>query len=221
MRDQIASLHDRMMQGGDWKEWRDEIAALHGQAKTQEEFVVLLGSFINLIAVGPAAYDQSTWERVLPVAMSKYKAFLNAEACEGGSQMNPLLLKQIVEREIAAGRLHSDDDYAQFAIAGGNVLGDASDLIHPPPRPGDWLAGGLAIGGILLWIAGVASPYHLFGSSRVGSSLAGFPIIWRERRSSIMLGKGDLTTATPPNLSNSPRITRCGVQHQEHNTNQS
>jgi hypothetical protein len=60
MMPEIASLHERMAKGGDWRIFRDEIAALHAQAKTEEEFVTLLEAHKNLVAVGKFAFDEET-----------------------------------------------------------------------------------------------------------------------------------------------------------------
>lgn len=49
MKPDIASIHDRMAQGGDWREFRDKIAALHAEATTEEEFVPLLEAHSNLV----------------------------------------------------------------------------------------------------------------------------------------------------------------------------
>jgi len=51
MRPEIASLHERMKQGGDWRAFRDEIASLHAAATTEEEYVTLLEAHRNLVAV--------------------------------------------------------------------------------------------------------------------------------------------------------------------------
>jgi hypothetical protein len=42
MKSEIASLHERMAQGGDWRSFRDEIAMLHSEATSEEEYVALL-----------------------------------------------------------------------------------------------------------------------------------------------------------------------------------
>jgi hypothetical protein len=67
MKPEIASLHDRMKQGGDWMTFRDEIASLHAAATTEEEYVILLEVFRNLIAVGKSAYDEKAYAKLLPM----------------------------------------------------------------------------------------------------------------------------------------------------------
>jgi hypothetical protein len=175
MLDEIATLHARMAEGGHWREWRDEIASLHQSASTQDEFVILMEAFHNLMAVGPAVYDSETWSRVEPVASGEYRLFLAIEAQEGGSMINPMLHDFITKREVEAGRLDPDSDLRTFAHAGGTVLGDSSDLENPPPRPGNWLAGGLALGAVILWLLGVREPVSPLWLIPMGIVVGTFP----------------------------------------------
>jgi hypothetical protein len=83
MRPEIASLDERMKQGGDWRAFRDEIASLHAAATTEEEYVTLLEAHRNLVAVGKYAYDEETYAKLLPIAEAEYKMFLTKESLEG------------------------------------------------------------------------------------------------------------------------------------------
>ena len=56
MRPEIASLHERMKQGGDWRAFRDEIVALHAAATTEEEYVTLLEAHRALVATAAAGF---------------------------------------------------------------------------------------------------------------------------------------------------------------------
>jgi hypothetical protein len=125
MKPEIASLHERMKQGGHWRAFRDEIASLHAAAKTEEEYVTLLEAHHNLIAVGKYAYDEETYAKLLPIAKAEYKAFLNKESMED-DEINPVILERVTRREVEAGRLAPDDPLRKLAIAGSAVLGDTA-----------------------------------------------------------------------------------------------
>lgn len=148
MKPDIASIHDRMAQGGDWREFRDEIAALHAEAATEEDFVTLLEAHSNLVAVGPHAYDAETWAKLLPITRGEYLNFLNGEALEDGN-INPALLDRITKREIAAGRMDPDDEHASLAAAGAAVLGDSAELTAHACRNGNYFFYGMAVAGIV------------------------------------------------------------------------
>ena len=147
MKPEIASIHDRMAQGGDWREFRDEIAALHAEASTEEEYVTLLEAFSNLVAVGEHAYDAETWATLLPITRGEYLNFLNREALED-DHINPVLLDRITKREIAAGRMDPEDEHAAFAAAGAAVLGDSAELTAHKCKNGDYLFYGVAAAAI-------------------------------------------------------------------------
>ncbi len=159
----IASIHERISQGGDWMTFRDEISQLHGQARSQQEYVTLLEAFSNLIAVGPHAFDEGTWARISAVALGEYKLFLNVEAMEGQDLMSPVMLDAITAREVDAGRLAEGSEFRQFAKSG-VALGDRIDKKHLS-RPGNWLFYGTSTAGIALWLLGpsfgAASPLLL------------------------------------------------------------
>lgn len=151
MKPDIASIHDRMAQGGDWREFRDEIAALHAEAATEEEFVTLLEAHSNLVAVGPHAYDAETWAKLLPITRGEYLNFLNREALEDGN-INPVLLDRVTKREIAAGRMDPDDEHASLAAAGAAVLGDSAELTAHACRNGNYFFYGMAVAGIVAFV---------------------------------------------------------------------
>lgn len=179
MKPDIASIHDRMAQGGDWREFRDEIAALHAEAETQEEFVTLLEAHSNLVAVGPHAYDAETWAKLLPITRGEYLNFLNREALEDGN-INPVLLHRVTRREIAAGRMDPDDEHASLAAAGAAVLGDSAELIAHACRNGNYFFYGMAAAGIVAFVLRYAhvSPLWLIA---VGL-LVGWYLNERERK---------------------------------------
>jgi hypothetical protein len=144
MNPQIASLHGRMAKGGDWRSFRDEIAALHETTKTEQEYVTLLEAHRNLVAVGEHAFDKETYEKLLHVTATEYRMFLNKEAMEDGL-INPVLLERITRREVEAGRLTPDDEFRQLAAAGAAVLGDSKRVTPHQCRKGDWFLYGVLI----------------------------------------------------------------------------
>lgn len=160
MQREIATIHDRMAEGGNWYRFREEIAQLHEQAQTQEEFVTLLEAHHRLVAVAQECFDPATSTKLRGIAYGEYKAFLLAESQEQGL-INPLMLNYITAREVEAGRLAADDPLRQHAAAGA-TLGDSAALA-PSARPGNYIAlASLVIAGGLaaatgrwgfLWIA--------------------------------------------------------------------
>jgi hypothetical protein len=148
MRPEIASLHERMKQGGDWRAFRDEIASLHATAATEEEYVTLLEAHRNLVAVGKYAYDEETYEKLLPIAEAEYKMFLNKESMEDG-MINPILLERVTRREVEAGRLDPNDDFRKLAVAGASVLGDSAEIAAHRCKRGDYFFFGMASAAIL------------------------------------------------------------------------
>ncbi len=143
MRPEIASLHERMKQGGDWRAFRNEIAALHAAATTEEEYVTLLEAHRNLVAVGKYAYDEETYAKLLPIAEAEYKMFLNKESTEGGI-VNPVLLERVTRREVEVGRLDPNDDFRKLALAGASVLGDSAEITAHRCKRGDYFFFGMA-----------------------------------------------------------------------------
>ena len=101
MQTEIASLKELMGRGGNWKEFRDEIALLHAQARTEEEHVALLLAHQDLVSVAKLAYDEQTYQQLLPIASAEYRMFVNKEAMEGGAII-PVLLDRITQREVEA-----------------------------------------------------------------------------------------------------------------------
>lgn len=155
---EISTLHDRMARGGNWLDFREEISDLHERATSQDEFVVLMEAFANLQAVGPSSFDLETWSKIEQAANGEYQLFLLREASYGTQSINPILYDYITKREVESGRLDPTSEVRVHAAAGTDVLGDSSDLDDRPSRPGNWLAGGLAIGGVVLWFLGVRDP---------------------------------------------------------------
>lgn len=148
MRPEIASLHERMKQGGDWRTFRDKIASLHAAATTEEEYVALLEAHRNLVAVGKYAYDEETYAKLLPIAAAEYKMFLNKESTEDDI-INPVLLERVTRREVEAGRLDSDDNFRKLAVAGASVLGNSADIKAHRCKQGDYFFFGMAGAAIL------------------------------------------------------------------------
>ena len=116
-----------MAQGGDWRVFRDEIAALHAEATTGDEYVTLLEAHRNLVAVGKHVFDAETYAELLPVTRAEYLMFLNKESMEGG-MINPVLLDRVTLREVEAGRLDPEDHFRKSAAAAAAVLGDSAEL---------------------------------------------------------------------------------------------
>ena len=143
MKPEIASLRERIGQGGNWKEFRDEIVALHSEATTEEEYVTLLEAHEKLVEVGKFAYDEETYAKLLPITTAEYHMFLNKEAMED-DLINPVLLDRVTKREIEAGRLDSEDDFRKLAVAGASVLGDSAELTVHKCKQGDWFFYGMA-----------------------------------------------------------------------------
>lgn len=148
MRAVIASLHERMSQGGNWREFQQEIAALHAEASTETEYVTLLEAHRNLVAVGEHAYDTETYAKLLPIAQAEYRMFLNKESMEDGV-INPVLLERVTRREVEAGRLDPNDDFRQLAVAGASVLGDSAELTVHRCKQGDFFFYGMAGAAVL------------------------------------------------------------------------
>ena len=92
---EIASLHERMAQGGDWMNWREKIADLHQRATTQDEYVVLLRAHSILGRLIDEVYDEQAAEKIRPIHSGEYKLFLNKEAMGNGELINPAILDMI------------------------------------------------------------------------------------------------------------------------------
>ena len=148
MKPEIATIHERMQKGGDWKGFQEEIARLHAEATTEEEYVTLLEAHRNLVAIGEYAFDEETYSKIRPIAEAEYKMFLNAEAMEDGV-INPVLLDRITNREVEAGRLDPEDELKTLSAAGASVLGDSAELTAHRCKNGDWLFYGMAIASVL------------------------------------------------------------------------
>lgn len=152
MKSEIASIHERLNQGGDWRAFQQEIATLHTQAETEEEFVVLLEAHRNLVAWGEHTFDRETYAKILPITRAEYLMFLNREAMEGGEHINPMILDRITAREVEEGRMDPDDEFRTLAHAGGSVLGDTADLDAHACRNGTWFFYGMAGAALVAWL---------------------------------------------------------------------
>jgi len=166
MNPEISSLHQRMAEGGDWMKFREEIARLHNEAKTQEEYVTLLEAHRNLVAVAEHCFPPDQCAQIRQIAFGEYKMFLNVEAMEG-EMINPVMLERITAREVAAGRLAADDEFRKLAEASA-LLGDSADSRYDR-KLGDSIGiAGLVIGafaffliskgvGIVIFVAGIVA----------------------------------------------------------------
>jgi hypothetical protein len=148
MNPEIASLHQRMTNGGDWMAFRNEIVSLHEQATTEEEYVTLLEAHHNLVGVGKFAYEEETYAKLLPVALAEYRQFLLKEAMQDGV-INPVVLERVTRREVEAGRLDPNDEFRTLTVAGATVLGDSSDITAHRCKQGDWFFYGIAASAVL------------------------------------------------------------------------
>ena len=126
MQQDIATLRDRMARGGDWRAFRDEIAALHMIARTEEEYVTLLEAYSILVAIGEECYSPEVYAKLLPVTRTEYRMMLALEAMEG-EDLNLMKLEHITRREMAAGRLDPDDVFHKLAEAEASVTVKADD----------------------------------------------------------------------------------------------
>ena len=169
---EIASLDERMAQGGNWMEWREEIADLYLRATTQEEYLTLLRAHSILGVLADEVYDEDTAREIKKVHHAEYLNFLNREAMEGGEMINPAMLALITEREVDMGRMAPDDDFRQFATSGGQVLGDSSYTTAKPSRRGNWIALAFAVLGVVLWALSV----YPFGLSALWLIAVGFVV---------------------------------------------
>ena len=183
MKPEIASLHERMAQGGDWRAFRDEITALHAEATTEEEYVTLLDAHKKLVAVGKFAFDEKTWAEMRSIAEKEYRFLLLREAVEGeGGLINPVLLERVTRREVEAGRLDPDDRFRTDAVAAANVFGDSAELTAHRCNQGRWFFYGIAAAAILsaalvqvslspLWVIAPGFLVGLFLADREGKRI--------------------------------------------------
>lgn len=148
VKEEIQSLLDRMEQGGDWHAYRKEIAALHGRATTEDEYVALLQAHKALVEVAKYCFDGESYAKLLPAAEAEYRMFLAKEATEGGL-VNPVRFDRITRREVQSGRLGVDDDFRNLAAAGAPVLGASKGNAGHSFRPGNWFFYGMGTASIL------------------------------------------------------------------------
>lgn len=163
-----------MAEGGDWMEWREEIAALHQRATTQEEYVKLLHAHFVLGHLIEQVYDEQTAAKIRPIHNGEYKLFLNREAMGDGERINPAVLDAITAREVEAGRMDHNDDFRELAAAGGKVLGDSSYLDAKPARRGNWITLGFAVLAVVLWALSIRP----LGVSALWLVAVGFAVGW-------------------------------------------
>lgn len=171
MNPEIASLHERMAQGGDWKAFQQEIARLNKEARTQEEYVTVLEAHRNLIAVAEHCFPPDTAAEIQRIGYGEYKLFLNVEAMEG-ELINPVMLDKITAREVAAGRLAPDDEFRKLAEAGGSVMGDSAGMEYDRKLGSRIAIAGIVLGalaffliskplGIAVFVAGMAGGWFV------------------------------------------------------------
>jgi hypothetical protein len=188
MNPEIASLQERMAQGGDWRAFQQEIERLHKEARTQDEYVTLLEAHRNLIAVAEHCFPADTATEIQKVGESEYKLFLNIEAMEG-DLINPVMLDRITAREVAAGRLAPDDEFRKLAEAGGSVLGDSADRRFDR-KLGDRIGmAGLALGVLAFFLVSKA----LGGIVLVVGMTAGWVINERRKKQALQGAELDRT----------------------------
>jgi hypothetical protein len=182
MNPEIASIHERMAQGGDWAEFRKEISRLlHDEARTQEEYVTLLEAHRKLMAVAEYCFPPDQCEQLRHIGKGEYLSFLNVEAMEG-DQINPRMLNRITKREVESGRMPPDDDFRRFAEDAGSVLGDSADL-HYDRKLGDRIGlAGIVLGalafffiskslGIGLFVIGMVTGWFIIDQRRKAAKL--------------------------------------------------
>ncbi|GAA4745697.1 hypothetical protein GCM10023264_08960 [Sphingomonas daechungensis] len=167
MNPEVASLHERMAQGGDWRAFQQEIARLNKEARTQEEYVTVLEAHRNLIAVAEHCFPPEIAAEIQRIGEGEYQLFLNVEAMEG-DMINPVMLDRITAREVAAGRLDPESDFRKLAEAGSTVLGDSADMRYDRKLGDSIGVAGLVVGtlaffliskgiGMVIFVAGMAA----------------------------------------------------------------
>ncbi|MBS0503957.1 MAG: hypothetical protein JSS55_09195 [Proteobacteria bacterium] len=174
MRHSIATLRERMEQGGDWRAFRDEIAALHAQDNSEEEYVELLHGHHLLRLLIDDVYDAETAKKLHQIAESEYRFFLNKEAMRG-ERINPDLLEYVTRREVEAGRLDEDSDLRKLAVAGAAVLGDPSKNESDPGQSAVW--GGATLGllvGLAMLFFWTGSTWGTLGKAVLIGAFAGW-----------------------------------------------
>ena len=168
MSPEIASLHSRMAQGGDWFAFREEISRLHQVAKSQDEFVTLMEAHHNLVGVAEHCFAPEKCAELRQIAVGEYKMFLNLEAMEH-EMINPIMLDRITAREVESGRLAADDSFRTLASAG-TLLGDSAD------RGYDRKVGGrIAILGL---VAGIVTFFFVGKGGAIAVFLTGLAAGW-------------------------------------------
>lgn len=172
MRDEVATLHERMSQGGDWMAFRNEIATLHAQDNTEEEYCELLRGHHLLMLMIDEVYDSETATKFHAIAEAEYRMFLNKEAMQG-ENINPVLLERVTRREIEAGRLAPESDFREFAVAGATVLGDSSQRGRTRAQSAVWggVTLGLIVGIVLKFAMAGATWWTVFNAVLIGAAI--------------------------------------------------
>ncbi|THD35022.1 MAG: hypothetical protein E7773_11175 [Sphingomonas sp.] len=163
-----------MSRGGDWRAFRDEIAELHAQDNTEEEYVELLKAHFNLMLLIDQVFDGETATKLHQIVLSEYLLFLNKEALQGGELINPVVLERITRREVEAGRLDPDSEARKLAVAGASVLGDSSR--HDRSDGRNAVGGGATLGlivGVILKFVIAGATWWIVGKAIVIGALIG------------------------------------------------
>jgi hypothetical protein len=114
----------------EFKKIRDEIHEEHQRATTTEERVILLRIFTDVMdKVERRGLSLMSWNNYAH-RLQDYRLLLIRESLIG-ENVNPDILFEVTEREIAAGRMAPDDDLRQTAVEGKAAF---------DPSPADLLA---------------------------------------------------------------------------------
>jgi len=150
MRDEVATLRERMSQGGDWRVFRDEIAALHAQDNTEAEYVALIEAHGDVMAMADKEGSGEAGFLIVRGLYEQYEVFLEKEATEDGD-INPVWLERVTRREINAGRLDPESVIRKFAVK--HIGGDR------PKRSAVW--GGATFG----LVVGIGLKFFMTGAT--------------------------------------------------------
>jgi hypothetical protein len=164
---EIATLHERMAQGGNWREFQQEIARLHKEARTQEEYVTVLEAHRNLMAVAEHCFPADQCAEIRKIGEAEYKLFLNVEAMEG-DMINPVMLDRITAREVAAGRMYAEEAFRKLAEAGGAVLGDSARHEYDRRLGNNIAIAGIVVGALAFFLISIGVGIVIFAAGMMG-----------------------------------------------------